>query len=198
MWSLLEHGQQSHGGYHQIFEYMSCKDKSPAPLPDKKSPGQNPPGQKPPGQKPPDKKPPNNEIIIQSYYICFILMVGGFCPRPLQVIIIIIQLCDSIISYYYVLSKNTIRCLLNPIYLFFILPKHYHVFVTLLLFLHPGRSHTRKIPTPSGDLIERKCNHCTVVRMYRLYKAYDQILYIVCVTFVLGNQTDSLKKFNLL
>jgi hypothetical protein len=27
------------------------------------------------GQKPPDKKPPNNEIIIESYYICFILMV---------------------------------------------------------------------------------------------------------------------------
>ena len=26
-------------------------------------------------KSPPDKKPPNNEIIIQSYYICFILMV---------------------------------------------------------------------------------------------------------------------------
>ena len=23
-------------------------------------------------KSPPDKKPPNNEIIIQSYYICFI------------------------------------------------------------------------------------------------------------------------------
>jgi hypothetical protein len=30
------------------------------------------PGQKPPDKSPPDKKPPNNEIIIQSYYICFI------------------------------------------------------------------------------------------------------------------------------
>jgi hypothetical protein len=27
------------------------------------------------GQKPPWQKAPNNEIIIQSYYICFILMV---------------------------------------------------------------------------------------------------------------------------
>ena len=26
-------------------------------------------------KSPPDKNPPNNEIIIQSYYICFILMV---------------------------------------------------------------------------------------------------------------------------
>ena len=37
--------------------------------------GQKPPGHKPPDKSPPDKKPPNNEIIIQSYYICFILVV---------------------------------------------------------------------------------------------------------------------------
>jgi len=60
----------------------------------------------------------------------------------------------------------------NPIYFFYsaeTLPR----VCNIVAFLHPGRPHTRKIPTPSGDLIERKCNHCTVVRMYRLYKAYD-------------------------
>ena len=32
-------------------------------------------GQKPPDKSHPDKKPPNNEIIIQSYCICFIMIV---------------------------------------------------------------------------------------------------------------------------
>ena len=32
-------------------------------------------GQRNPDKSHPDKKPTNNEIIIQSYYICFIMIV---------------------------------------------------------------------------------------------------------------------------
>jgi hypothetical protein len=48
-------------------DFYGEQDKSPMDI--------SPWTKAPLGQKPPDKKPPNNEIIIESYYICFILMV---------------------------------------------------------------------------------------------------------------------------